>query len=390
MPVGHRIRNYALASGVIVAVVAVLMTVRPHANLTTVALVMVLAVMMISIGWGSGAGLVASLWALLTFNYFFIPPIRSWSIHDPANWIAFTAFVITALTVGQLSSRAKRKAEEAEGRRREVEQLYEQLRKAVEEANEADMLRRSNQLKTALLDAVTHDLRTPLTSIKASVTTLLGAGENGRRPAHPLAEEGERELLMVINEESDRLNRFVEEMMTVAQIEGGQLLLRRSPVAVQDLVNAAADRADAMLRQVSLEITIAEDLPYLLVDAAAVSGVMYELLENAAKYSPAGGSVHVSARRSGDQVEVAVEDQGPGVPPEYRQRVFEKFFRAPDAPRDKQGFGMGLAIARGIVEAHGGRIWVEAGSDNRGAAVRFTVPCQDQRHGTETVQDSRR
>jgi two-component system, OmpR family, sensor histidine kinase KdpD len=145
---------------------------------------------------------------------------------------------------------------------------------------------------------------------------------------------------------------------------------------VQEIVQNALDRAAALLQRHAVEVRLDSNLPPLLVDAASIGGVVFELLENAAKYSPAGSAIHVIARAAGaDQAQVGVEDEGSGIPRHLRARVFDKFFRAP-ASHEGRGFGLGLAIARGIVEAHGGRIWVEDASGRRGTAVWFTVPCQ--------------
>jgi K+-sensing histidine kinase KdpD len=376
MSAGLLWRKYLFAVATMAATASLLIAVRHTVNLTTVALVLVLAVMLTAVWWGSGPALVSALGGLLAFNYFFIPPIHTWVIMDPQNWVALVVFTLTALAVGQLSSRAKRQAEVAEARRAEIEELYHRLQQAFEEAAEAATLRKSEKLKTALLDAVTHDLRTPLTSIKASVTTLLAAGaESGA--GKELAGDARRELLLVINEESDRLDRFVEEMMALAQIEGGQLLLRRAPTPVHDVIHAAMERAATCLQPHPVEVTVAQPLPLLLVDPATISGVIFELLENAAKYSPASGRIHITATESAaDSVEITVADEGEGVPAALRERVFDKFFRVPGGRRDGQGFGMGLAIARGTVEAHGGRIWMEAGPGGRGTVVRFTLPGQ--------------
>ncbi len=376
------ISKYLLAGMAVAAVVLCLVPLQPDVNLTTVGLALVLAITLVSIQWGSGPGLLASLVALLSFNYFFIPPVHTWAIRDPENLVAFAVFFLTAFAVGQLSSRAKKQAKEAEARRRQIEDLYAQLQKAFEEASEAESLRRSERLKTALLDAVTHDLRTPLTSIKASVTTLLGSDA-------ALGPDASRDLLLVIDEESDRLNRFVEEMMTVARIEGGQLLLRRAPLPALDIINNAIDRAGPLLQNHPIEVTVDRKVPPLLVDGSSTSEVIFELLENAADYSPGGAPVHIFARAAADdRVEIAVEDGGIGIPSEFRERVFDKFFRAPGARRAKRGFGMGLSIARGIVEAHGGRIWIESGGGGRGTIVRFTLPCQlSVAHESNSLQD---
>src|SRR3954469_1005871 len=307
--------KYLSAAATVAAAVFLLVFIPAQVNLTTAALTLVVAVLVAALRWGSGPALLSAILALLSFNYFFIPPVHTWAIRDPENLVAFTVFTITAVTVGQLSSRARRKAEEAEARRLEIERLYEELRKAFEQASEAETLRRSEKLKTALLAAVTHDLRTPLTSIKAAATTLMGSAKTpGGGSA--IDEEGRRELLSVIDEESDRLNRFVEEMMELAQIEGGHLLLRRAPTSTAEIVNAALDRAAAVLASHPVEVAIEERLPLLQVDAASIAAVVFELLENAARYSPAGAPIVIRADQvradptAGDWVQIAVEDQG--------------------------------------------------------------------------------
>jgi two-component system sensor histidine kinase KdpD len=311
----------------------------------------------------------------LSFNYFFIPPLRTFQIHFAQDWVAFLVFLGTAVAVGQLSSREKLKAQQAESRRVRIEELYVQLQKVFEQASEAETLRRSEKLKTALLDAVTHDLRTPLTSIKASATALLDEDQAS------LTSEGARELLTIINEESDHLNRFVEEMMSVAKIEGGHLLLHPSPTSAEEIVDQVLDRANNLLQGKQVEVSIESKLPLLLVDAGLLSQALYEVVENAAKYTAVGGHIHVTARRGNDdKVAVSVENEGSVVPAEMREKVFEKFFRGSKKERE-HGFGMGLAIAKGIVEAHGGRIWMEAPPGNRGTVVRFTVPAKAEPNG---------
>lgn len=368
--------KYILAVMATALVLLSLVAVRFSINLTTVGLILVLDVMLVALWSGQGPALAAALVTSFSFNYFFIPPLHTLQIHGGQDWVAFSVFMVTALVVGQLSSREKLKAEQAETRRLKIEDLYRELQQAFEQASEAETLRRSEKLKTALLDAVTHDLRTPLTSIKASATTLLDEDPS------VLATDGGRELLMIIDEESDRLNRFVEEMMSVAQIEGGHLLLHPQPTAADDIVDQVLDRAINVLENRRVEITIENKLPLLLVDAAPLSQALYEVVENAGKYSPRGARIHVSAKLANNSmVEMSVENEGAVVPAELRERVFEKFFRAPERVRQEHGFGMGLAIARGIVEAHGGRIWMEPGREKSGTVVRFTVPAKVEQHG---------
>jgi K+-sensing histidine kinase KdpD len=339
----------------------------PHANITTAALAMVLVTMFCALLWRSGPALWASILQGVCFNYFFIPPFHTFSIADPANWIAFSVFVITAIVVGQLSARAETRAEQAETRRLEIESLYKELRKVTDEAAEAELLRRSEALKSALLDAVTHDLRTPLTSIKASVTTLLSETND-----HSL-----RELLEVIDEESDRLNHFIQGMMDLARLESGSLQLKQSATTVSDIVEIAAQRAEPLLSKHRVEITLPDRLPELNVDAHAISEVLYTLLENAAKYSPPSSLVHISAaQQSPTSVTIQIEDQGPGIAPDLHGKVFEKFFRGAATASARPGFGLGLSIAKGIVEAHRGSIWIQPSSNGGGTCICFSLPVE--------------
>lgn len=363
--------KYVIAAVVLGLAAAVLISFRAHANLTTVSLVFVVVVTTTAMIFGSGPALLNSVLGLLILNYFFIPPFYTWSIRDPQNWIAFTVFGVTAVMVGQLSSRAKKTAAQAEARRVEIERLYEELRKAFAEASQAEALRNSERLKSALLDAVTHDLRTPLTAIKASATELLETGTETE-----LSEDARRELLQVIDEEADRLDRFVESMMELAKIEGGHLNLKRAPVSALDIVNAALERCAVALQRFPVEVAVSTDVPKLQADGSSIAAVMVELLDNASKYSKPGSQIRISAENDGDgEVLMSVSDRGTGIAEEHRAKIFEKFYRHPRAR--SAGFGLGLAIAKGIVEAHGGKIWVEANPQG-GSIFRFTVSAEGQ------------
>ena len=374
--------DYVLAVLAVSVVTAALRPLAGHVNSTTVALALLLVVLFSATLWGSGPAVLAAALAVLSLNYFFLPPFHTLIVEDPQNWVTLMAFLATALTAGQLSARARRRAEEAETGRREIERLYQELRDAFERASHAEALRRSERLKSALLDALTHDIRTPLTSIKASVTTLLNEG--GGQAAGPprLDEESRREMLEVIDEESDRLNRFVEGLVELARLEAGELQLRRRWGAVDEIVETALVRAGTLTRRHRVEVETVGELPLVRVDPRAVSEVVYTLVDNATKYSPAGTRIRVAARHGGgEMVSLSVEDEGEGVAPDLRGRVFEKFFRATRdgdaAGRQPTGMGLGLSIARGIVEAHGGRIWIEDGDSGAGTRFVFTLPIGD-------------
>jgi K+-sensing histidine kinase KdpD len=382
----RKVVGYAFAVFGIAAVTAALAPFNHRLNSTTVALALLLVVLFAATGWGSRPALLAALLGVVCFNFFFLPPVYNFTIQNPQNWVALAAFLITALTVGELSARAKRRAEEAEAGRREIERLYDEYRAAAERARQAEILEQSERLKSALLDAVTHDLRTPLTSIKAAVTTLLDEAEV------TLDDEARREFFEVINEEADRLNHFVENMVELARIEAGAVSLRRRWSSVEEIVAMARARADVLTRDHRLEVEFESELPVARVDASLIAEVLYSLIDNAAKYSPSGSRVKISASRAeNEMIMIAVEDQGRGIPAPLRERVFDKFFRATaegaaslGRPR---GLGMGLAIARGIVEAHGGRIWVESGAGGVGARIAFTVPIGDEEIDEEVRHD---
>ncbi|MGH9943611.1 MAG: sensor histidine kinase [Pyrinomonadaceae bacterium] len=380
-----KVARYVLAVLGIVVATGLLTPLRGRINTTTVALALLLVVLFAAARWGSRPALLASVAGMFCFNYFFLPPVGTLTIADPDNWIALAAFLVVALTAGQLSARARRRAEEAEAGRHEIERLYRELREAFERASHAEALRQSEKLKSVLLDAVTHDIRTPLTSIKASVTTLLDEAHGITIEGRPLAlgAEARRDMLEVIDEESDRLSRFVEGLVELARIEAGELRLRRRWGAVDEIVATALERAKPLTRGRRLSVSIERELPMARVDPRAVGEVVYTLVDNAAKYSPAGSAIRIAARQSAEEmVEIAVEDEGPGVTPQLRERVFDKFFRAVHegdiADRQPSGTGMGLSIAKGIVEAHGGRIWVEDGADGNGARFVFTLPIGDE------------
>ena len=352
-------------------------------NATTVALAFLLIILLVATAWGSRPAIVASIVGIVSFNFFFLPPFHTFAIRDPHNWIAFIVFMITAVTVGQLSARAQRRAEEAEAAKAQVERLYYELQDSFERSSQARALKQSESLKSALLDAVTHDLRTPLTSIKASATTLLAdlhATEHQRVPE--LDNEGHKEMLQVIDEETDRLDRFVEGLTRLARIQSGEMQLHLQWSSIEEIITAALRRVEPRTRGHQLEVWIETELPAIKVDDHAISEVIYTLVDNAARYSPAGSTIRVQAVPQNGSVLLSVEDSGPGIPLNLRERVFEKFFRAMRdgdiGDRKKSGTGMGLAIARGIVAAHQGRIWIEDADGHDGAKFLVWLPLGDE------------
>lgn len=338
---------------------------------------LLLAVVVVARLWELGPALVAAATAAAAYSYFFLPP-AGFGIEDPDDWLAFVVFAVTAVVAGELASRAERRALEAQQGRREIERLYQELQAAFDRASEAEAARRNEELKSALLDALTHNLRTPLTAIKAAVTALIGG--NAWRDS-PLSREGQNELLEVIDEESDRLNRFIEGLSAAGSTDQTHPLSLRA-VPLDLIVRAGLSRAEALTRDHRVVVSIENELPAVSVDASSGAEVLYILLDNASKYSPAGTAVRVDARLEDARfVRVTVSDEGPGIPPELRERVFEKFFRIPmrhaSDPR-RVGVGLGLPIARRLVETQGGRIWIDAPQGGRGTTFVLTLPVTPQ------------
>jgi two-component system, OmpR family, sensor histidine kinase KdpD len=461
-------------AAVVVAITAITwLDYRLHVNPTTVALMFLVAVLLASAYWGLRYALVLAVGATAAFNFFFLPPIGTFTIADPQNWIALFAFLVTALVASNLGEQARREAEHAKQRRREVERLYglsqrllasenvlellnalpryvqetfsvgsvavmaadhpsvyrssldarfdetvmrstllrgepitqggvsyaplrlgmrtvgalavtgDELSRetldalgsltglAVERARALEALSKHRaeqeheRLRSALLDSVTHEFRTPLTSIKASITTLLSGTT--------LDDPGRRELLTVIDEETDRLNRLVGEASEMAQLDAGMFKLDLQPHSIQEALQPAFQDAKASLENHPVEVFIAPDAPKARMDLQRIREVLMHLLENAGKYSDSGLPIKVTSEVSGDKLVTCIADRGPGIDSFEQSLIFEKFYRGQHQRYTAPGTGMGLAIAKVIVEAHGGKIGVvsQLGS---GSVFSFTLP----------------
>jgi two-component system sensor histidine kinase KdpD len=229
----------------------------------------------------------------------------------------------------------------------------------------AKVLEQSDALKSALLSSVSHELRTPLATIKASVTSLSGGEIEWDTDAR-------RDLLDAIEEESDHLNQLVGNLLDSSRLEAGSLSTERSWNVMAEIVQAALARMRTTLRNHRMEVDVSDDLPLVPVDFIQIEQVLANLLSNSAKYSPAGTTIWIRAHAAGKrELIVQVENQSPAVRDEDLRRIFDKFYRVTAADR-VSGTGLGLSICKGIVEAHGGRIWAE--NTPRGLTFQFTLP----------------
>ena len=234
-----------------------------------------------------------------------------------------------------------------------------------EEARRARLRIETEQLRNSLLSSVSHDLRTPLAVVTGATSTLLDEATAPKDPAT------RRELLETAHTEALRLNRLVRNLLDMTRLEAGALQVHKDAQPLEEVVGAALNRMEDRLRGRAVHTDVPADLPLVAFDSALIEQVLINLLENATKYTPAGSPIDISARAVDGEVHVEVADRGPGVSPKEAERVFEKFYRVRQG--EGGGVGLGLTICRGIVAAHGGRIWVDP-REGGGAVFRFTLP----------------
>ena len=445
-----------------------------HVNSPTAAFSFLLLILGLATKVGLRESILASLASMLAYNFLFLPPIRTLTIADPQNWVALFVFLVTAITASHLSSSARRKAEEAASREREVQRMYDFSRalmlrdstrilpdqitekifeifrvedvsfydresdsvsriatsgspledkllrevtegaipwrnverkalivpirlgapplgslgvvggisevalqaiaqlvaialetaRAQEVATRAEAARENEQLKSTVLDALAHEFKTPLTSIKAAASTILS-----RRSL----DEIEKDLLTVVDEEADHLNSLVTEAIELARIGAAPVKLRREPCSVDTLIHSAVTCLRKLSEGRVLDVRVEQALPSVVIDRRLSELALRQLFNNALKYSPPSSPIQITAEFESDAIVIRVFNAGPGIPKAEQTLIFEKFYRGRDVRARVPGTGMGLAIAREIIEAHGGRIWVNS-EPGKGVQFSFTLP----------------
>jgi K+-sensing histidine kinase KdpD len=319
------------ASGFLVAVACVAVATALVYPLRTIAppvsagVIYMLGVLIVSTYWGLWLGLFTSVASALAFNFFHIPPEGTLDVAKGENWVALAVFFAVAVIASSLA---------------------EQSRARARAAIETESLRRSDELKTALLRAVSHDLRSPLTAIVAAGEAL---------ESQSLSGEDRRALASAVSVEAARLSSLVDKLLDLSRLEAGQAQPRPDWCSIEEVVAAALDDLGGRAALVDLALDV--DLPFVRADAAQLERAIVNLLDNAIRFS-AGEHVLVAATAAGKQLTIRVADRGPGIPPEDLETVFEPFYQRP-GDRRHDGSGLGLAIVQGLVQVNGGRTWAE-------------------------------
>jgi two-component system sensor histidine kinase KdpD len=236
-----------------------------------------------------------------------------------------------------------------------------------ETARRADVLQAAEKLQTALLNSISHDLRTPLVSITGALSSL-----DDERPR--LTDPEQRNLIQAARAEADRLNRLVGNLLNMTRLEAGGIRVHLEPCDVQDVIGAALEQLGERLEGRPVNVDVPEDLPLVPLDFGLIVQAMVNVLDNAVKYSPPGQPIEVWARIAHYQLQISVADRGIGIPPEDLERVFDKFYRV-QRPHNVSGTGLGLAICKGIVQAHRGAIQA-INRPGGGTNIRITLPLE--------------
>src|SRR5206468_11604962 len=269
-------------------------------------------------GGRSRGAVVAAVASFLAYDWFFVEPVHTFQVGDPDEWFALVLFLVTAVITGELAAQLRERAREAAERERETIHLYEERDRLREAATEAEVLRRADDLKTALLGAVSHDLRTPLASIIASAGSL--------RQRDVQWSDSERDSFLAdIENEARRLGRIVANLLDLSRMESGTLRPERGWYDVAALVDDVVGRLRALTGGHAVRVSIPDDLPPVPLDYVEIDQVLTNVIENAARHTPRGSTIWIAAQRDDDAVTISVSDDGPGIAPNARARIFDPF-----------------------------------------------------------------
>lgn len=346
---GGRWRGYAVAVLFVGAATGLSRLGGSYLALPDVVMLYLLAIVLVATRTRLGPALFAAALSVASYDFFFIPPLFTFVVDDARNILTFVMMFLVGIAVSVVTLRFRRQEQEA------------RLRE--ERAEAATMRARSEEMRSSMLSAVSHDLRTPLAAITGAASAL-------REDSPNLSGEQRHDLLDTIADESERMERLIANLLDMMRFTSGGVTIRREWVPLEEVVGSALARTERRLAGRAVTTDLPAGLPLVPVDSVFLELVFVNLLENAIKYTPAGTSIAITARAERDAVLVEVADQGQGIPPEDREKIFEKFQRGTHP--GVAGVGLGLPICRAIVQAHGGTLVVA--DSPRGALFRFTLP----------------
>ena len=381
-------QQLARAAGLTEVVQAIAIQVAEALSANVVVLLPELSGIAVKAAQPEGETLNAKEWAAAMWVWQHNQPAGPGTDTLPESERLYVPLTTTQGTLGVLGVRSDDPGSITPEQRRLLQALADQAAIAIEHARlvqsmaEARSLAETERLRSALLSSISHDLRTPLSSITGAVTSLLSFGTG-----YSVADQ--QDLLHTIQEEAERLNHFVSNLLNMTRLEAGALHINRDWVEIGDIIGAALARMEHALSNHRVTVEIEPGLPLLCLDFVLIEQVFVNLLDNAARYSAPGSAVRVQARRDRDTVVVNITDEGMGVPPADLQRIFDKFYRVHIGDRQVAGTGLGLSICRGFVEAHGGTIVARLPSTGKGTILTTTFPIQAepaQRQEGEDVQ----
>lgn len=322
--------------------VGVIALLRTRIDLPTAVLLYLLPIIFAATRWGRGPAAMAAVVAALIHDYLFIPPVGALTVAKPDEAIGLVLLVFTALAMAQLADAARRGAE------------HERV---------AELAQQADEIKTALLHAVSHDLRTPLASIKANVSGL-------RQADVAYTPEDRAELLEAIDDEADRLDRLVGNLLDASRLEAGVMVPHKQPQDLAELIRAVLARLRILLGKRVVRLDVQPSMPLVNCDYSQVEQIVTNLVENAARHTPPGSPIEIRLSADDHTAHVDVVDHGAGIALEDRERLFRAFERGLTSA---SGSGLGLSIARGMAEAHGGRLEIQPAL-GKGARFSLTLP----------------
>lgn len=343
----HTVAVAASLAAILVVTLAIY-ALRSFAPVVSLGALYTLAVLPVAVYFGLAYAIAVSLVSMLAFNFLFLAPVHTFALEDSRNWGALAVYLVTAVVVSELAARVRRHAAEAVAAAIDRERL-------ARDALETEALRRSDGIKTAVIQAVSHDLRTPLATIEAAVDGL----ERGAR------EDDRREFLDTIRRELTRLTRLVENLLDLSRLQAGAAEPSPELWTADQLVGRALNEVPDSSR---VHVAMPDDLPVVRADGVQVQRVLVNLIENALKFSP--GSVRIEMRAASGELIFEVADSGPGIEESELQQIFEPFHRV---EHGSGGSGLGLAIARGFAQANDGRVWAES-RVGEGASFGLALP----------------